>query len=162
MDATYDHTKKTVQGDVKTQNTAAAAQFQVSSSAHYGTDDLISVSVGDLRVSSLGLASIDLSNNDPTAPNAAQAALTALDGAIGKVNDALGAIGAAQSRFDFAATNVAAMVENTQAAESTIRDADMAYEMTQFSKNNILQQAAQSMLSQANQGSQGILQLLRG
>ena len=49
-----------------------------------------------------------------------------------------------------------------QAAESTIRDADMAEEMTKFTKNNILQQAAQSMLSQANQGTQGILQLLRG
>jgi len=54
------------------------------------------------------------------------------------------------------------MYQNTIAAESTVRDADMAFEMTQFSKNNILQQAAQSMLSQANQGTQGILQLLRG
>jgi flagellin len=54
------------------------------------------------------------------------------------------------------------MLQNTQAAESSIRDADMAQEMSTFTKNNILQQAAQSMLSQANQGTQGILQLLRG
>jgi flagellin len=64
--------------------------------------------------------------------------------------------------MDFAAANVATQLQNTQAAESTIRDADMAAEMTSFTKNNILQQAAQSMLSQANQGTQGILQLLRG
>ena len=64
--------------------------------------------------------------------------------------------------MDFASTNVQALMQNTQAAESTIRDADMAEEMTKFTKSNILQQAAQSMLSQANQGTQGILQLLRG
>ena len=60
------------------------------------------------------------------------------------------------------ADGMPATLQNTQAAESTIRDADMAQEMTTFTKNNILQQAAQSMLSQANQGTQGILQLLRG
>jgi flagellin len=133
------------------------AAFQVSSSGSYtaGGKDLIEISGIDLTTTTLGVNSLDLQTG-------AAAALTAVDGAIDVVNNALGSIGAAQSRMDFAAANVATMLQNTQAAESTIRDADMAEEMTKFTKNNILQQAAQSMLSQANQGTQGILQLLRG
>jgi flagellin len=92
---------------------------------------------------------------------AAQSAMGAVDTLLDTVNDFIGTLGSAQSRVDFANQNVAVTLQNTQAAESTIRDADMAYEMTQFTKNNILSQAAQSMLSQANQGTQGILQLLR-
>ena len=92
----------------------------------------------------------------------AQTAMGAVDTLLDTVNDFIGTLGAVQSRVDFANQNVAVTLQNTQAAESTIRDADMAYEMTQFTKNNILSQAAQSMLSQANQGTQGILQLLRG
>ncbi len=139
-----------------------SANFQVSSSGRYAnsTDgDLISMSAVDLTTGATGvnLDGLDLLNSAN-----AQTTLGRIDAAITKVNDALGSIGAAQSRFDFAASNVATMLQNTQAAESTIRDADMAEEMTKFTKNNILQQAAQSMLSQANQGTQGILQLLRG
>jgi flagellin len=141
------------------------AKFQVSSSAAYGNStngDLISVSAVDLNTTATGLDldGLDL-NQAADATTGAQAALGKLDTAIQKVNTALGNIGSAQSRFDFAAANVATTLQNTQAAESTIRDADMAYEMTQFTKSNILSQAAQSMLSQANQGTQGILQLLR-
>jgi flagellin len=109
-----------------------------------------------------GTAGLNLASLDISSQAGAAAALTALDTAVNTVNSALGNIGAAQSRMDFASANVATMLQNTQAAESTIRDADMADEMTKFTKNNILQQAAQSMLSQANQGTQGILQLLRG
>jgi flagellin len=144
-------------GDISVTAGTGNASFQVSSSGSYaqGGDDLISISGVDLRTATLGVDSLDLVNG-------AAAALTAVDGAIDTVNTALGSIGAAQSRMDFAAANVATMLQNTAAAESTIRDADMAEEMTKFTKNNILQQAAQSMLSQANQGTQGILQLLRG
>ncbi len=145
-----------------------SAQFQVSSSgsANYGNvtnGDLIQLNAFNLATDStaLNLDTIDLTLA-ADATNGAQNALTRLDTAISSTNDALGLIGAAQSRFDFASSNVATMLQNTQAAESTIRDADMAYEMTQYTKNNILQQAATSMLSQANQGAQGILELLRG
>lgn len=138
---------------------ASSAAFQVSSSGSYGADDQISVSAVNLTTGSAGL---NISGLSLTSMANAQVALGRLDTAIGTVNTALGTIGSAQSRFDFAASNVATTLQNTQAAESTIRDADMAYEMTQFTKNNILSQAAQSMLSQANQGTQGILQLLRG
>lgn len=146
-------------GNVVVTAGGGAASFQVSSSGQYsaGSADLINVNSIDLRTSALGVAALNLNSQ-----TAAATALTAVDTAIDRVNTALGTIGAAQSRFDFAASNVATMLQNTQAAESTIRDADMAAEMTSFTKNNILQQAAQSMLSQANQGTQGILQLLRG
>jgi flagellin len=132
--------------------------YQVSASASGADDDLIEVDGTSIDLTS---ATLELTGDLTSAENAATE-LEAIDAAIDTVNTALGAIGAAQSRMDFAASNAATMLQNTQAAESTIRDADMAYEMTQFTKNNILSQAAQSMLSQANQGSQGILQLLRG
>ena len=99
---------------------------------------------------------------DLTSLGNAQTAMGAVDTLLDTVNDFIGTLGSVQSRVDFANQNVAVTLQNTQAAESTIRDADMAYEMTQFTKNNILSQAAQSMLSQANQSTQGILQLLRG
>lgn len=133
--------------------------FQVSSSGSYayGGNDQIQVNAVDLSSKGLSLTTLDLSTQ-----TGAASALTAIDAASNLVSTSLGNIGAAESRLDFAATNVATALQNTQAAESTIRDTDMAQEMTTFTKNNILQQAAQSMLSQANQGTQGILQLLRG
>ena len=135
--------------------------FMVSSSGNYafGQSDQIQVQAVNLNTGAAGLA---LSTLDISTQTGAAAALTAIDGATDTLNKSLGSIGAAQSRMDFAAANVATQLQNTQAAESTIRDADMAEEMTKFTKNNVLQQAAQSMLSQANQGTQGILQLLRG
>lgn len=146
-------------GDIVVTAGASTAAFQVGSSGSYGANDQITVSSVDLTTGASGL---NLAGLSVTSGANAQAALGAIDTAIGTVNTALANIGAAESRFDFASTNVATTLQNFQAAESTIRDADMAYEMTQFTKNNILSQAAQSMLSQANQGTQGILQLLRG
>jgi flagellin len=141
--------------------TGSTGSFQVSSSGNYalGDDDQVQVAAVNL---STGTAGLNLASLDISSQAGAAAALSALDDAVNTVNGALGNIGSAQSRMDFAAANVATQLQNTQAAESTIRDADMAAEMTSFTKNNILQQAAQSMLSQANQGTQGILQLLRG
>jgi flagellin len=160
MGAAYTRAIGAVAGTAVVSGTAA--NFQVSSSGRYSnsTDgDLISVGAVNLQTASTGL---NLNGLDLLNSSNAQTTLARIDTAIGLVNTALGTIGAAQSRFDFAESNVATMLQNTQAAESTIRDADMAEEMTKFTKNNILQQAAQSMLAQANQGSQGILQLLRG
>ena len=77
------------------------------------------------------------------------------------VNSVIGQIGAATNRLEFASTNLSSIIQNTMAAESTIRDADMAYEMMQFSKQNILAQAGTAMLAQANSLSQSVLQLLR-
>lgn len=143
-----------------------SGSFMVSSSGNYGSSDLVSVSGIDLRTqqaAGLDLASggFVLSTALTSAANA-QGALTRIDTALGKVGTAIGTVGAAQSRIDYASTNVANLVQNTQAAESVIRDADMAYEMTVFTKNQILQQAGTAMLAQANQAPQSILTLIRG
>ncbi|MBI2406735.1 MAG: flagellin [Gemmatimonadetes bacterium] len=131
--------------------------FLVGASGAYTTNDVISISGSslDLTTSTLG---VNASTVD-TRANAATA-LSAIDTAIGKVNTALGVIGAGQSRIDNAISNLKTTVQNFAAAESTIRDVDMAEEMTKFSKNQILSQAGVAMLAQANQSGQGVLRLL--
>jgi flagellin len=80
---------------------------------------------------------------------------------IKKVSDLRSDLGAIQNRLEHTIANLDTTAENTQAAESLIRDVDMAAEMVEFSKNNILSQAGQSMLAQANQATQGVLSLLQ-
>lgn len=87
--------------------------------------------------------------------------LSAIDEAIGQVSTQRSKLGAAQNRLEHTIKNLDTSSENLQASESRIRDVDMAKEMMEFSKNNILQQAATAMLAQANQAPQGVLQLLR-
>jgi len=91
----------------------------------------------------------------------ASSTLADADTALTAVNATLATIGAGQNVLDYTVQNLKSAVVNVRAAESTIRDVDMAEEMANFTKNNILTQAAQAMLSQANQGSQSVLQLLR-
>ena len=81
--------------------------------------------------------------------------------AISKVSSQRSALGAVQNRLEHTISNLDNVVENTTAAESRIRDTDMAEEMVNYSKNNILAQAGQSMLAQANQSNQGVLTLLQ-
>jgi flagellin len=83
------------------------------------------------------------------------------DSALDAVNSALARIGVGQNVLDFTTRNLKSAVVNVRAAESTIRDVDMAEEMANFTRSNILMQAAQSMLSQANQSSQSVLSILR-
>lgn len=138
--------------------------------AVYDSADSISLTLGSLDDMDIKNLSSSINSGAGAAATGASLLTTAgakdalarLDLAQEKLNTFVGKLGAAQSRVDYAAQNVDSMLQNTQAAESSIRDADMAKEMSAFTKNNILQQAAQSMLSQANQGTQGILQLLRG
>ena len=82
--------------------------------------------------------------------------------AIDKISTQRSALGAIQNRLEHTVNNLDNVAENTQAAESRIRDADMASEMVQYSATNIIQQAGQSMLSQANTQTQGVLSLLQG
>ncbi len=91
----------------------------------------------------------------------ASSTLADADTALTAVNSTLANIGAGQNVLDYTVQNLKSAVVNVRTAESTIRDVDMAEEMANFTKNNILTQAAQAMLSQANQGSQSVLQLLR-
>jgi flagellin len=83
------------------------------------------------------------------------------DAALDSINSTLADIGAGQNRLDYTVQNLKAAIVNVRAAESTIRDVDMAEEMATYTKNNILTQAAQAMLAQANQSSQSVLSLLR-
>lgn len=91
----------------------------------------------------------------------ANATITAVQNAINKVSSQRSALGAIQNRLEHTIANLDNVAENTQAAESRIRDLDMAAEMVEYSKNNILAQAGQSMLAQANQATQGVLSLLQ-
>jgi flagellin len=102
--------------------------------------------------------SISLSASDVSAGTSASTDVTDL---LDKVNTALGTIGAAQNRLGYTIANLKAAIVNQSAAESTIRDVDMAQEMAKFSKNNILAQAGTAMLAQANQSGQSVLSLLR-
>lgn len=99
--------------------------------------------------------------SDATALTTSTAVATTIDLAIDSVNTSRSALGALQNRLESTVRNLNATSENLQAAESRIRDVDMAKEMMTFTKNNILQQAATAMLAQANQAPQGVLQLLR-
>ena len=95
-----------------------------------------------------------------TATNA-QSAITTVQNSIQKLSTLRSKLGAVQNRLEHTVANLDNISENTQSAESRIRDTDMAEEMVQYSKNNILQQAGQSMLAQANQANQGVLSLLQ-
>ena len=135
--------------------------FLVRSSGAYTTDDLVTLTNIDLTTtaSGLNLDSLVFTGNGTTAEY--QAALTRLDSSIALVNTAFGTIGAAQNRIGYARSNIAASVENLAAAESVIRDVDMAEEVTRMTKFQILQQAGTAMLAQANAAPQNVLSLLR-
>ena len=116
----------------------------------------ITVSVGDMSTKSLGIAGIDLS----TQPGAS-AAINSIKNAINSVSSTRGDLGAIQNRLEHTINSLGVTSENMTAAESRIRDVDMASEMMNYTKNNILVQASQAMLAQANQLPQGVLQLLK-
>jgi flagellin len=114
------------------------------------------VSVNDMRASALGIAGIDLSTQA-----GASDAITKVSTATTRVSAERSKLGAIQNRLEHTISNLGTSSENLTSAESRIRDVDMAKEMSTFSKNNILSQAAQAMLAQANQQPQQVLQLLR-
>ena len=121
----------------------------------------INVGMTDMRAVALGLQGDDGTTLNVGTREKANAAITVLDNAIQKALDQQTSIGAAESRLDYTAANLTTASENVTNAESTIRDADMAKEMTEYTKNNVLMQAAQSMLAQANQNSSNVLSLLQ-
>ena len=92
----------------------------------------------------------------------AQAAMDALDTALTSINAFMGNVGAYQNRLQYTIENLSISVENYSSSESTIRDVDMASEISTFTKNQILQQSAMAMLAQSNSAPQQILTLLRG
>ena len=116
----------------------------------------IKISIASMKAADIGLASVGV---DSFA--AAGKSMTAIQGAISKVSAQRSALGALQNRLEHTIANLDNVAENTSSAESRIRDTDMAEEMVEYSKNNILAQAGQSMLAQANQSTQGVLSLLQ-
>ena len=115
----------------------------------------IDIAISNMNASSLGVSGLKESSFDQ-----AGAAMTAIQAAIDTVSTQRSKLGALQNRLEHTINNLDTTAENTQSAESRIRDTDMAAEMVQYSKNNILSQAGQSMLAQANQSNQGVLSLL--
>ena len=118
----------------------------------------MSFTLGDMSAAALG---VDGSNVDLSSQESAKKATTTIDNAIKTISKARGQMGAVQNRLEHTINNLDTASENLQTSESRIRDTDMAKEMVEYSKNNILMQAGQSMLAQANQSNQGVLSLLQ-
>lgn len=160
---------------------AQGAGFEVNLQIGANSGQAMNLSIGDMRAAALGItgntgqAGFSSTNNvtngtdtisteaslDITSATNASKAITAIDSAMEKVSSERAKLGAVQNRLEYTISNLDNTAENLTSAESTLRDVDMAKEMMEYSKNNILSQAAQSMISQANQQPQNVLQLLR-
>ena len=131
-------------------------------SLHVGADadmtNKIQVNIDSMDSASLGIKGLNVKDDSG---KAATYAVDAIADAVAKVSSQRSALGAVQNRLEHTIDNLDNVVENTTSAESRIRDTDMAEEMVNYSKNNILAQAGQSMLAQANQSTQGVLSLLQ-
>ena len=136
---------------------------ELSFNLHVGADadmtNKINVKIDTMNSSYLGIKGLDVVGSDGIGM-AATYAIDAISDALQKVSDQRSALGAVQNRLEHTIKNLDNVVENTQAAESQIRDTDMASAMVEYTKNNILAQAGQSMLAQANQATQGVMSLL--
>jgi len=144
--------------DIVNDNTfevAAGGSINLMIGANQGQH--MTIDIGDMRATAFaGLTTISVL----TAADA-EAAVSTINNAINRVSEERSKLGAFQNRLEHTIKNLDTSAENLQAAESRIRDVDMAKEMMEFTKQNILQQAATAMLAQANQAPQGVLQLLR-
>jgi flagellin len=136
-------------------NASSTVDIQVG----INSGEVIAVNTADVQTASLG---IDAANVNTTNTTAAAASLAALDTAIGSINSIRGNMGASQNRLQSAVSSIMNSSENLSAAESRIRDVDVAYETADLTRNSILQQAATSVLQQANTQPQIALSLLQG
>ena len=135
---------------------------KLSFSLHVGSDadmtNKITVGIETMNSSYLGIKGLNVNDDSGIAGTYA---IDAISDALQKVSEQRSSLGAVQNRLEHTIDNLDNVVENTTTAESRIRDTDMASEMVNYSKNNILAQAGQSMLAQANQSNQGVLSLLQ-
>ena len=150
-----DNFNERIRAENKSEDNALVLQTGVKS------NQAIKVSMTDMRSLALGMKGMDGSVISVQTQDKANAAINSIDSALQKALDEQANIGAVQTRLRYTASNLTTQSENVQNSESTIRDADMAKEMTEYTKNNVLLQAAQSMLAQANQNSSAVLSLLR-
>jgi len=174
------NTRRLLNGSLDTTVTPAGTALII----HIGANALQSLTVGiaDMRAAALGVATLGTPAvlDDPATTGVDEAvaavpaapisiatqvtadtAITTINTAINRVSTQRASLGAFQNRLEHTINNLGTSAENLTAAESRVRDVDMAQEMMEFTKNNILSQAAQAMLAQANQLPQGVLQLLR-
>ncbi|WP_369683143.1 flagellin [Selenomonas ruminantium] len=154
-EASLDAFSETVRAQNKSEDNAIS--LQVGAQANQA----ITIGLTDMRSEALGLKGADGTKLNISTRDKANAAINVLDNAISKALDQQTTIGSIESRLSYTSSNLTTSSENVQASESTIRDADMAKEMTEYTKNNVLLQAAQSMLAQANQSSSSVLSLLQ-
>ncbi len=155
INAALDDWRETIRAQNKSEDNAVS--FQVGTNANQN----IKVGLTDMRSEALGLKGADGTKLNISTQNKANAAVNVLDNALQKALDQQTTIGSVESRLSYTSSNLTTASENVQSSESTIRDADMAKEMTEYTKNNVLLQAAQSMLAQANQSSSSVLSLLQ-
>ena len=150
--------------------TAKAGVTQVDAVMNEGTVNLqvganakqsMTIEIGDMRAKALGVADNQGEALSVKTSEDANKAIKAFDEALNAVSSQRANLGAVQNRLEYTISNLDNTAENLTSAESTLRDVDMASEMMEYSKNNILNQAAQAMISQANQQPQNVLQLLR-
>jgi len=150
---------KDVTGDIaNAQDLTADLTIKLHVGADATTNNQISINIASMSAKGLGVNGLKVDGTDETN---ALSAIDTIKASIQKVSDQRSALGAVQNRLEHTISNLDNVVENTTSAESRIRDTDMAEEMVTYSKNNILQQAGQSMLAQANQANQGVLSLLQ-
>lgn len=151
-DGTNINFNKGIESDGKTK--PGGIRFQIGAN---GTEDQqVKLNIGDMSSKGLGIENISISTQED-----ANASIELIDNAINQVSGTRADLGALQNRLEHTVNNLGVTSENLTAAESRIRDVDMAKEMMEYTKNNILTQAAQAMLAQANQQPQGVLQLLQ-
>ena len=149
-------TEKGANSTVNVQDGAKNEGFEATFQVGANSNQTIAISIGDMRADALGIKNVDLRTAEGS-----QEATSTIQAAIEKVSTERAGLGAVQNRLEYTISNLDNTTENLTSAESTLRDVDMAKEMMTFSKNNILNQAAQAMLAQANQQPQNVLSLLR-
>jgi len=150
------NTMKLLKGDFDGTTDARKLRFQVGANQN----QTVELSIGNMNAETLGVGGTAAPISLATQASAA-AAITTINQAITMVSSERAKLGAMQNRLEHTINNLGTTAENLTASESRIRDVDMAKEMMEFTKNNILQQAATAMLAQANQQPQGVLQLLQ-
>ena len=135
------------------ETTGEGLTFQIG--ANGVEDQRLTVNINDMGANALGVENVNVAKQDD-----ANTAINKIDDAIKTVSTQRAKLGAVQNRLEHTVNSLNTAGENLTSAESQIRDTDMASEMIKYTKSNILQQASQSMLAQANQQPQGVLQLL--
>ena len=156
-----DNTKAKVTTEGITQRDAEFSEGKVSVQVGANANQSMNIEIGDMRAQALKIVNDKGRGLSVETAQSANEAIEAFDAALNTVSSQRANLGAVQNRLEYTISNLDNTAENLTSAESTLRDVDMAKEMMEYSKNNILNQAAQAMISQANQQPQNVLQLLR-